>query len=298
MSAKKRALGRGLGALLEGSGIEPQAVYSVEKDLLPTGSIGKLPVDLIEVNPFQPRTDFDEEALNDLAVSIKEQGVIQPITVRKADNDKLQLIAGERRLKAAKMAGLTDIPAYIISADDSAMLEMAIVENIQRENLNPIETALGYKQLVETFKLTQEMLSERLGKSRSYITNMLRLLKLPAEIQIGLRQESISTGHAKALLALDDPKAQMEVFQKIVTDELSVRQTENIIKSLTDNSTDGLPQKKTQSKKPGYPALQRDLEALYNTSIRIKSGTRGKGSIIIRYKTEDELHRLSKLLKR
>ncbi|MDR4987297.1 MAG: ParB/RepB/Spo0J family partition protein [Bacteroidales bacterium] len=298
MSAKKRALGRGLGALLEGSGIEPQAVYSVEKDLLPTGSIGKLPVDLIEVNPFQPRTDFDEEALNDLAVSIKEQGVIQPITVRKADNDKLQLIAGERRLKAAKMAGLTDIPAYIISADDGAMLEMAIVENIQRENLNPIETALGYKQLVETFKLTQEMLSERLGKSRSYITNMLRLLKLPAEIQIGLRQESISTGHAKALLALDDPKAQMEVFQKIVTDELSVRQTENIIKSVTENSTDGLPQKKTQSKKPGHPALQRDLEALYNTSIRIKSGTRGKGSIIIRYKTEDELHRLSKLLKR
>lgn len=300
MTAKKRALGKGLGALLDSSGIEPQPVYDVEKDLLPTGTIGKVPLDIIEFNPYQPRTDFDEEALNDLAASIKEQGIIQPVTLRKIEDNKLQLIAGERRVKAAKLAGLTHIPAYIITAEEGAMLEMAIVENIQRENLNPIEIALGYKQLIDNYELTQEMLSEKLGKSRSSIANMLRLLKLPGEIQLGIRQEMITTGHAKALLAVEDTQTLLEVFQDIVAQDLSVRETEEIIKNIDiEKEQETISEKRKEDKpKTRFPELQQELGNLLNASVQIKSRTKGRGSIIIKFNSDEELNRLSGILKR
>lgn len=302
MSAKKRALGKGLGALLDSSGIEQQPIYDVEKDLLPVGTVGKVPLNIIELNPFQPRTDFDEEALNDLAASIKEQGVIQPITLRKTNDNKLQLIAGERRLKATRMAGLSDIPAYIIAADEGAMLEMAIVENIQRENLNPIEIALGYKQLLENNSITQEVLSEKIGKSRSSIANTLRLLKLPGTIQIGLRQEQISTGHAKALLALEDVQTQLDLFNDILAQELSVREVEEIIRIIAEKHKEkpSRPDQKSSASiiKKEYQELQNELESSFNTSVQIKSKGDGKGSIVIKFSSDEELNRLAAILKK
>ena len=302
MNAKKRALGKGLGALLDGSGLEPQPLYDVEKDLLPVGTIGMVPLDIIEMNPYQPRTDFDEEALNDLAASIKEQGVIQPVTLRKQEDNKLQLISGERRVKASRMAGLTEIPAYIIAAKDTAMLEMAIVENIQRENLNPVEIALGYKQLIDNHSLTQEMLSEKLGKSRPSIANHLRLLKLPGEIQIGLRQELITTGHAKVLLGIEDTQTQTDLYQDIIAQDLSVREVEEIIKTLTEQKeTEKSDPKKGKKGKPGikeeWQNLQKDLETLYDTKVQIKSLSKGKGNITFKFKTEKELKRIADILK-
>ncbi len=303
MNAKKRALGKGLGALLDGSGAEPQPVYDIEKDLLPVGTIGMVPLDIIEVNPFQPRSDFDEEALNDLAASIKEQGVIQPVTLRKQEDNKLQLISGERRVKASRMAGLTKIPAYVIAAEDTAMLEMAIVENIQRENLNPVEIALGYKQLIDNHSLTQDMLSEKLGKSRPSIANHLRLLKLPGEIQVGLRQELITTGHAKVLLGIDDTLTQIELYQDIIAQELSVREVEEIIKNLNEGSkTDPTENRKKKTGKSAikdeWRQIQNELENLYSTRVQIKSMAKGKGSITFRFKSEQELQRISDILKK
>lgn len=300
MSAKKRALGKGLGALLDSSGVEPQPVYDIEKDLLPTGTIGLVPIDIIELNPFQPRTDFDEEAMNDLAASVKEQGILQPVTVRKGVENKLQLIAGERRVKAARMAGLANIPAYIIAADDGKMLEIAIVENIQREDLNPIEVALGYKQLVETYELTQEMLSEKIGKNRSSITNIMRLLKLPGEIQLGLRREAITTGHAKAMLSIDDSQTQLDIYHDIIAQDLSVRETEEIIKDIINKQKDN--QRSEARKKAravaSFPELQKELGKLLSTRVQIKSNMNGKGSITIRFNSKKELQRLSDILKR
>ncbi len=300
MSAKKRALGKGLGALLDNSGIEPQPLYDIEKDLLPTGTIGLVPIDIIELNPYQPRTDFDEEAMNDLAASVKEQGILQPVTVRRSDDNKLQLIAGERRLKAARMAGLANIPAYIVVADDSKVLEMAIVENIQRENLNPIEIALGYKQLVETYELTQEMLSEKIGKNRSSITNILRLLKLPGEIQIGLRQEMITTGHAKALLSVENVQTQLDIYHDIIAQDLSVRETEEIIRDILVKKEEdsGANENKKDNARAAFPDLKKELEKLFSARVQIKSNLKGKGSITIRFDSQEELHRLSDILKR
>ncbi len=302
MNAKKRALGKGLGALLDDSGLEPQPLYDVGKDLLPVGTIGMVPLDIIEMNPYQPRTDFDEEALNDLAASIKEQGVIQPVTLRKQENNQLQLISGERRVKASRMAGLSEIPAYIIAAEDTAMLEMAIVENIQRENLNPVEIALGYKQLIDNHSLTQEMLSEKLGKSRPSIANHLRLLKLPGEIQIGLRQEMITTGHAKVLLGIEDAQTQIDLYQDIIAQDLSVREVEEIIKNLTEQQkNDKSDPKKGKTGKPDikeeWQHLQKDLEILYDTKVQIKSLSKGKGNITFKFKSEKELKRISETLK-
>ncbi len=303
MIAKKRALGKGLGALLDNSGYEAQPTYDVNKDLLPTGTIGKVPVDIIEVNPLQPRSGFDEDALNDLAASIKEQGVIQPVTLRKLDDNKLQLISGERRLKAAKIAGLTDIPAYIVVADDHALLEMAIVENIQREDLNPVEIALGYKQLLQDYKLTQEMLSERVGKSRSSIANHLRLLNLPGEIQIGLRQELITVGHAKALLAIEDVKTLMGIYQDTLEQEFSVRHLEEVIKEILrpkepkKGESDREKQGKAQQLSERQQTVQQDLQNHLKTQVQLKNKGSGKGSIVISYGSDEELERISNLLK-
>ncbi len=300
MNAKKRALGKGLGALLDSSGYEAQPTYDVEKDLLPVGTIGKVPIDIIEVNPHQPRTDFDQDSLKDLAASIKEQGVIQPITLRKLAENKLQLISGERRLKASKMAGMTDIPAYVVAAEEGSLLEMAIVENIQRENLNPIEIALGYKQLLTEHDLTQEMLSERLGKSRPSIANHLRLLNLPGEVQIGLRQELISMGHAKALLALGNVQTQLDLYQDILAQSLSVREVEEIINNiLNQQEKDQTEQKKKRRSgklSEKQEEIRHGLEKRFSTVVRLKTKKDGKGSIIIEYGSVEELERLAKLI--
>ncbi len=302
MNAKKRALGKGLSALLDRSGFEDKSYYDVNKDLLAVGTVGKVPIDIIEPNPYQPRSNFDAEAMNELANSIKEQGVIQPITLRKIEDNKLQLVSGERRLKAAKMAGLTDIPAYIVIAEDRAMLEIAIVENIQRENLNPIEIALGYKQLIEDHGLTQEKLSERLGKSRPSISNHLRLLNLPGDIQIGLRQELISMGHAKALLAVRDLQTLNDLYQDILVQQLSVREVEEIIKNLEDSDQqEEKPElRKTTRTGPTEAQLtfQKELEELFSTTITIKSNKKGKGSIVIGFKSPGEFERIASLLKK
>lgn len=307
MSAKKKALGKGLGALLDSSGLEAQPTYDVEKDLLPTGTIGKVPIDIIEANPHQPRADFDEEALNDLAASIKEQGVIQPITVRKLEDNKLQLISGERRLKAARLAGLTDLPAYIVAADEHAMLEMAIVENIQRENLNPVEIALGYKQLIHDYKLTQESLSERLGKSRPSIANYLRILNLPGEIQLGLRQEIISMGHAKALLALEEVPTLLEVYQDTIEQNLSVRELEEVVKQIVsdeksdeggdDGETASREKPKKQAITEAQKTFQQELTKKLNTRVNIKNKKEGKGSIVINFDSREAFDRIVNVLK-
>ncbi len=303
MNAKKRALGKGLGALLDSPSTEAQPRYDIERDLHAVGTVAHVPLDLIESNPYQPRTDFDQQALDDLANSIKEQGVIQPVTVRKADEGKFQLISGERRCKAAQLAGLSDIPAYIRSANDQEMREMAIVENIQRENLNPMEIALGYQQLIEDCKLTQEMLAERLGKSRSSITNQIRLLKLPADIQIGLRQELISSGHARALLGIEQVQTQLEIYQDIIAQGLSVRDVEEIVKNINEGVPEEekpeAPNKKTE--KPvntRYADLQKSLSSFYGSKVQIKTRTGGKGSIVINFSSGEDLERILKLVQK
>ena len=303
MNAKKRALGKGLGALLDTPGADLKSRYDIEKDLHAVGTVAHVPLDLIQSNPFQPRSDFDQEALEELANSIKEQGVIQPVTVRKIDDGKFQLISGERRCKAAQIAGLADIPAYIRTANDQEMREMAIVENIQRENLNPIEIAMGYQQLIEDCKLTQEILAERLGKGRSSITNQLRLLKLPAEIQIGLRKELIYSGHARALLSVEDVQTQLEIYQDIIAQGLSVRDVEEIAKNIAEqkNSHDQEPEKKKTPEKPSnekFKDLQKSLSEFYGSKVQIKAKTGGKGSIVINFSSGEDLERILKLVQK
>ncbi|HSV77372.1 MAG TPA: ParB/RepB/Spo0J family partition protein [Bacteroidales bacterium] len=300
MNAKKRALGKGLSALLEHGDLEPAAIYDAERELLAAGTIGKISLDKIVSNPFQPRADFDEEALQELASSIKEQGVIQPVTVRKGDDGFFQLISGERRCKASRMAGLTEIPAYIVSASENAMLEMAIVENIQRENLNPIEIGLAYKQLIQGYQLTQEMLSERLGKSRSSIANHLRLLTLPGEIQIGLRQDHISMGHARALVSIDNIQTQLDIYNDILAQGLSVREVEEIVKNLSEQKTEepSAGAKKTNATPhiAKFQSLQKQLSEYYGSKVQIKSKTEGKGAIVINFSSEQDLERIIGLI--
>jgi ParB family transcriptional regulator, chromosome partitioning protein len=304
MNAKKKALGRGLGALLDTPASEIQPRYDIEKDLHAVGTIAHVPLDMIQANPFQPRTDFDNQSLEELAASIREQGVIQPVTVRKSANGKFELISGERRCRAAQLAGISSIPAYIRSANDQEMREMAIVENIQRENLNPMEVALGYQQLIEDCNLTQEMLAERLGKSRPSITNQLRLLKLPAEIQIGLRQDLISAGHARALLGVDNIQTQLEIYQDIIEQGLSVRDVEEIARNIAnpqedpeDEQTPGKARTKSDNNSK-FADLQKALSAFYGAKVQIKSKTGGKGSLVINYSSEEEFERIIQLVQK
>lgn len=228
-AAKKRALGRGLSALLNDPENEIKSASDKNADKV-VGHIVELELDTIEVNPFQPRTSFNEDTLQELASSIKELGVIQPITVRKIEMNKYQLVSGERRFRASKLLGLETIPAYIRIANDQESLEMALVENIQRQDLDPIEIALSYQRLIDEINLTQEQMSERVGKKRSTITNYLRLLKLDPIVQTGMRDGFISMGHGRALINIDDPEKQIEVYQQIVSDSLSVRDTEQLVK--------------------------------------------------------------------
>jgi ParB family chromosome partitioning protein len=284
--AKKNSLGRGLGALIEEAEPEVVAVRSV------TGGT-EIDIDLVEANPFQPRTVFDQEALDELASSIKEMGVIQPITVRETERGRYQLITGERRFRAARMAGLTHIPAYIRTANDQGMLEMALVENIQREDLNAVDIAISYQRLVEECNLTQEDLSLRVGKKRATVSNYLRLLKLPAEIQIGLRDNRISMGHARSLAAIEDPRDQLKLFYQIIEKELSVRKAEELARKLESDLIRksrelSLPQETPQP----YEALKNQLAEFFNTNILLQRSTNGKGKIVIPFRSDDELERI------
>jgi ParB family chromosome partitioning protein len=283
--ARKNALGRGLGALID----------EEDKELL----IGKISggteifIDRIEMNPFQPRSKIDEESLNELASSIKELGIVVPITVREIDDDKYQLITGERRLRAAKIAGIKKIPAFVRIANDQNMLEMALVENIQREDLNAIDVAISYQRLTEECNLTQEDLSQRVGKKRATVTNYLRLLKLPPEIQLGLKDNKISMGHARALINIEDANDQLRLYYKIVDEDLSVRKVEELarkINKLKDKPED--QESKTYGQPKEYEDLKVHLSEFFKTNIDFKRNNKGAGKIVISFNSDEELERI------
>lgn len=287
---RKGGLGRGLGALIEGSKTESAAVAAVNH-------IAEIPVEQIETNPFQPRTHFDQEALEELAESIRVQGIIQPITVRQLDNNTYQLISGERRFQASKLAGLATIPAYIRKANDQQMLEMALIENIQRENLNAIEIALSYQRLLSECNLKQEELGDRVGKKRTTVTNYLRLLKLPPAIQIGLRDNQISMGHARALINIENVDQQLEVFNRIVKEELSVRKVEEIVRLLGGQKlVKPLPQPELDLYGGEIKKVESRLSTYFGTKIQVKSNNQGKGEIKIPFVSVDDLNRILEIL--
>lgn len=288
--AKKSALGKGLGALISGyeAGYEAHTPKVVTPSIAQNpASISEIAIDQISTNPYQPRTVFEEEALQALSDSIKQLGLIQPITVRATDDGKYQIISGERRFRAAKMAGLTHIPAYIRKADDQGMLEMAIVENIQRENLDSIEVALSFQRLIEECNLTQEAMAERVGKKRATVTNYLRLLKLPAQVQIALREGCITMGHAKCILSLEDVKLQLTLCDLIMKNDLSVRQAEQKAKALQN------PTPKKEEAPVNLPDTHyRVLEIVgryFNNNISLKRNDKGKGSITIQFANDSEV---------
>ncbi len=286
---KKFALGRGLDAL-----ISTEEVHTGG-----SSSINEVELSKISVNPNQPRHDFDPEAMQELADSIAEIGIIQPITLRKVDEDSYQIIAGERRFRASQMAGLTTIPAYIRTADDENVMEMALIENIQREDLNSLEIALAYQHLLEQYELTQERLSQRVGKKRTTIANYLRLLKLPAPIQVALQNREIDMGHARALLTLDDPKTQIKIFEEIVKHHYSVRKVEEMVKALTEGESIKSGEKKITaqgSKLPKeYDALRMHLSDFFQTKVQMSCSRSGKGKISIPFNNEEELERIMEM---
>ncbi|MCF6360578.1 MAG: ParB/RepB/Spo0J family partition protein [Cyclobacteriaceae bacterium] len=295
MSAKrKNALGRGLGALLNDSPIN-QPKMPRKASVSSTNSINDISLEYIEVNPFQPRTHFDEQALNELKDSIKTQGIIQPITVRKLATDSYQLISGERRLQASKLAGLTTIPAYIRTANDQQMLEMALIENIQRENLNSIEVALSYQQLITECGLKQEELGDRVGKKRSTVTNYLRLLKLPPDVQLSIQEGIISMGHARALIGIENIEVLLDVFKKIIQQGLSVRKTEEMVRLLNDSSTDKASTNST-NRSPEIKKLQSELSSYFGTKIQVKADDKNKGEIKIPFVSTQDLNRILEIL--
>ncbi|HDJ34257.1 MAG TPA: ParB/RepB/Spo0J family partition protein [Bacteroidetes bacterium] len=282
--AQKNALGRGLGALIDDADREKMAVL---------GSINEINIDLIETNPFQPRSSFDEDSLNELAASIKQMGIIQPVTVRQLRNDRFQLITGERRYRAALIAGLKAIPAYIRTADDQALLELALVENIQREDLDSIEIAISYKRLIEECNLTQEEMSDRVGKKRSTVSNYLRLLKLPAEIQLAIRQKELTMGHARALINMENPRTQIKLFYKVREEGLSVRQTEELVRKAQEQSARGRTGKSRRSQvSEEYRSLQDQLRGFFDTQVQFRMNDKGKGKIVIPFESTDELERI------
>jgi len=288
----KKALGRGLSALLKDPENDIQSAADENANKV-VGNIVELDLDSIEVNPYQPRSSFSDETLNELASSIKELGVIQPITVRKLDFNKFQLVSGERRFRASKSAGLSSIPAFVRIANDQETLEMALVENIQRQDLDPIEIALSYQRLIDEVQLTQESLSERVGKKRSTIANYLRLLKLDPIIQTGMRDGLLSMGHGRALVNIENHEDQLEIYQRIIKNKLSVRATEKLIreyKNPTDNDKE-----KNQLTHDQKRALKEIKESL-GTKISIQSSKKGNGRIIIPFSSEEDLKRLEKLL--
>ncbi|MEE4213445.1 MAG: ParB/RepB/Spo0J family partition protein [Bacteroidales bacterium] len=286
---KKQALGRGLGALINDAERE-KLEEKVEANL-------EINIDNIELNPFQPRTRFDEQLLEELASSIRKLGIVQPLTVRERGDNRYQLIAGERRLKAARLAGLLTVPAYIRTADDQAMLELALVENIQREDLDAIEIAISYQRLIEECSLTQEKLSERVGKQRSTVANYLRLLKLPAEIQLGIKNKQLTMGHARTLINIEEPKQQIKVYYRIIDDGLSVRKTEELVRKLQMTSLKD-PEKNHKKKQlnKDFRDLSGHLSQIFKSDVQFRINEKGKGKIVIPFDNTEQMERILEVL--
>jgi ParB family chromosome partitioning protein len=297
---KRTGLGRGLSALLNDDSesvqlAKPQTEVREERESVYPGQISHVRINEVEVNPFQPRTEFDKEALQELSDSIKLQGLIQPITVRKIGSNAYQLISGERRLRASKLAGLSEVPAYIRTANDQQMLEMALIENIQRENLNSIEVALSFQRMLDECNLKQEELGDRVSKNRSTVTNYLRLLKLPPAIQASIRDSQITMGHAKALLGLEEVDKQLYVHKEIVKNGLSVRKAEELVREIQRT---GLKKNSAKSEPVSfeYRKIQDDLASKFATKVTLKVQQNGKGAIEIPFVSQDDLSRILELL--
>lgn len=293
---KRQALGRGLSALLkETENVNSAKDQNAEKLV---GAIAEIEIARIVENPFQPRTNFDQEAIEELSISIRELGVIQPITVRKMQDGSFQIISGERRFRASKLAGLKAIPAYIRLADDQSMLEMALVENIQREELDAIEIALSYQRLIEECELTQEAMSERVGKKRSTVTNYLRLLKLQPIIQAGLRDKMISMGHARAIVNIENTDDQLDIYEQTIAKEFSVRQVEEAVRRLKDKAskTSGSSGRETPALPEKYHEIRDVLSQHFDTQVNLSRSSRGKGKIVIPFKNEGDFERILDLL--
>ena len=300
-AAKRRigGLGRGLNALIEGSYDKPSERVLATPSANPVNVVGLIPVGQIEANPYQPRTHFDQDALQELAESIRTQGIIQPVTVRQLGPNQYQLISGERRLQASKLADLDSIPAYIRKADDQQMLEMALIENIQRENLNAIEIALSYQRLLSECNLRQEDLGERVGKNRSTITNYLRLLKLPPDIQIGLRDAVIGMGHARALISMEDPQQQVALYRRIVVEDLSVRRVEELVRQGTGQPA--APAAPREQPAPVVPVAElrrteRQLTDYFGSKVQLKPTAQGRGEIKISFDSVEDMQRILHIL--
>ncbi|TRX72204.1 ParB/RepB/Spo0J family partition protein [Carboxylicivirga sp. M1479] len=289
--ARKSALGRGLGALIENADEVTQ-----RRETKPAASINEIEIDKIEVNPWQPRTKFDEERLLELSESIKQIGIVQPLTLRQIGPNKYQLIAGERRYRASKLASLEKVPAYVRTADDDTMLEMALVENIQREDLDPIEVAISYQRLIDECKLTQESMSERVGKKRSTIANYLRLLKLPAEVQLGLVEKHISMGHARAIVSVEDSNAQLMIFAETIKNDLSVRKVEQMVRDLNNGGEEKNPVKSKKNLPKEYEALKSQLSTFFRTNIQFSRADDGKGKIVIPFGSDEDLEKIISIL--
>ena len=284
MAKKQFTLGRGLDALISTEAVRTSG----------SSSIGEIALSQIEPNPNQPRREFSEESLRELADSIIEIGIVQPITLRQIDEERYQIIAGERRFRASQLAGKETIPAYIITADDESTMEMALVENIQREDLNALEIALAYQKLIEQNNFSQEQLSKRVGKGRATIANFLRLLKLPAPVQMALKEKQIDMGHARALLSLDDPKLQIKLFNEIQKNGYSVRQVEEIVKQMKEEGYDAAKKKenKQQENVAVFSQLKKQLTHFFQTPVQLTCSPKGNGKISIKFKNEEELERI------
>ena len=296
MEKRKGGLGKGLGSLI------PDAIKEPTVQQVVVSAIQELPLADIRPNPHQPRKEFDEETLEELAASIKSIGIVQPITVREVEDGKYEIVAGERRYRASKMAGRETIPAYIRKTENDDVLALALIENIQRDDLNAMEVAISYQRLIDECNLTQEGLSERVGKKRATIANYLRLLKLPAEIQLALRNKQITMGHARALLGLDDPETQLMIFEQILKYDFSVRKVEEVVRELAnpEKKEEPVEQKEsTRVKKDelgDYIELQKHLSIRFNTKVELKRNENGRGKIVIAFKSDSELERIMELL--
>jgi ParB family chromosome partitioning protein len=295
MNIKRNALGRGLSALLQDATTD---ITTTASETAPVNAVSEILISQIQANPFQPRTDFEEEALNELAESIRIHGVIQPITVRKMGYDSYQIISGERRTRASLLAGLSKIPAYVRVANDQEMLEMALIENIQREELNPIEIALSYKRLIDECSLKQEEVAGRVSKNRTTVSNFLRLLKLPDNIQLALKEGKITMGHARAIISLDDPQKQQGVFEYMLNHDLSVRDVEGLVRDAngeSDKKKFPLIQKKS-AKSTLFLDFQKSLSKKLDVKISIKAADKGRGAIKIPFRSQADLERILQLL--
>lgn len=298
MQKKRGALGKGLSALLENASTDITSKPAGEAGAV-VGSIAMIPIENIEANPFNPRTHFDQEPLDELKESIRVHGIIQPLTVRKLGRDKYQLISGERRFRASQLAGLTEVPAYIRVANDQSMLEMALVENIQRSDLNAIEVALSYQRLIDECNLTQEQMSQKISKSRSSITNHLRLLKLPVEIQLGVRDAVISMGHARALVSAGSEQFQISLFERIIQDSLSVRELEMLIRegeAAIEVKPDGKKEKNTVDLNEQQQVFREFFGDKISAKVEIKKSHLGSGKIMINFNSEVDLNRIIEML--